>query len=60
MGGCRRVGGNKTDLHDQGFNMDSLGGAHAVGPGGDLGLQAGISQGLHEKHPADKAEVQPH
>ena len=40
--------------------MDGLGGPHAVGPGRDLGLQAGVRQGLHQEHPPHKAEVQPH
>ena len=57
MGG---EGGERgADLHDKGLNMDSLASTHAVGPGSDLGLQTGICQGLHQKHPADKAEVQP-
>ena len=50
-------GERAAHLHDQGLDMDSLGGAHAVGPGGDLGLQAGICQRLHQEHPAHKAEV---
>ena len=47
-------------LHDKGFYMNSLCCAHAVGSGSHLRLQAGISQGLHQEHPAHKAEVQAH